>query len=617
MTEIVYCGDTLCKLMYAMIRRQYLYGVSVFSCVLFMVAGCSEEVGNADQARQDHPVLSKTIEKPGPPSFANGSLGGTRVSTINDDPKTFNTMTARDGDSRAIVDSLFNEALADYDPYTKEFIPNIANFEIVVDEAQGTLRVIYTLRDDLYWTYSDSDKKITVSADDVVFWYDEVDGDQTLQQPGYASQFVQMPDGSERRITIEKLSTYSFAFDFPRIVANPILSSNMSFGPLFIYKTAKDEGGAAAMLDVLSVDTDVLQIPSLGPYHIVEYTPGVRVVMRRNPNYWKKDDAGTSLPYTEEVIVRIVPDQNTEYLVFRNGETDSYSARPEDLIPLLEIENRDFDIYDGGPALSSGFFTFNQNPNTVDPVKLAWFTNRKFRQAMSSALNRERISRDVYRGLARPAEYFFAVANPMFDPDIKLAYTYNLDRALSLLEEMGMEKGADGLLYDNDGNQVGFDIMHGVESDTATKIVAIFVEDLRSLGISVEQKPIDFQNLVGRLTNTYEWDAVSVSLGANYWPSSGSNVWQSSGNFHLWYPLQESPATPWEARLDELYNEGRFTIDRVKAKAIYDEYQRIVLEELPLFYTVYPNSFLAIRSRWQNVFFDALAAFESTRLYLE
>ncbi len=585
--------------------------------IFFIGAGQSEEIESADQVQEDHPVLSQTITKMGPPAFADGTIGGIRVSTLNDDPKTFNTMTARDADSRAIIDALQNEPLADYDPYKKEFIPNIARFEIEVNEAQDTLRVVYTLRDDLYWTYPESDEKIHVTADEVVFWYNEVDGDQTLQQPGYASQFVQMPDGSTERITIEKIDRYSFAFDFPRIVANPILSSNMSFGPMFIYKETKDAEGAAAMLDVLSADTDVLRIPSIGPYHIVEYTPGVRVVLRRNKQYWKKDDAGVSLPYTEEVIVRIVPDQNTEYLVFRNGETDSYSPRPEDLIPLLEIENRDFDIYNGGPALSSGFFTFNQNPATVDPVKLAWFSNKKFRQAMSSVLNRERIARDVYRGLASPAKYFFATANPMFDPAIQLEYTYDPDRALSLLAEIGMEQRNDGLLYDKDGNQVGFDIMHGVESDIGTKVVAIFVEDLRKIGISAEQKPIDFQNLVGRLTNTYEWDAVTVSLGTNYWPSGGSNVWQSSGNFHLWHPVQSEPATEWETRIDELYNEGRFTIDRVKAKKIYDEYQRIILEELPLFYIVYPNSFFAIRSKWQNVFFDALGAFESTRIYLE
>ncbi len=597
---------------------RYVIFFGVVSLTLIALIGCIDTIDEIDQDTQDHPVLSKTIRRPGPPEFTDGTVGGFRVSVINDDPKSFNPMTARDADTAAVVTALFGESLADYDPYTREFIPNIADFEIIVDEALDKVQVVYTLRDDLYWTFVESEQRVQVTADDIVFWYDEVAGDRTLQQPGYASQFVTMPDGSEERISIEKIDRLTFAFNFPRIIANPVLSSNMArFGPAFIFKEIKENDGAAAMLDALSVETDVVDIPSMGPYHIGEYTPGVRVVLKRNENYWKKDDQGTGLPYSEELIIRIVPDNNTEYLVFRNGETDSYSPRPEDLIPLLEIENRDFDVYDGGASLTSSFFVLNQNPNTVDPVKFAWFSNKKFRQAMSSALHRERVARDVYRGLAVPADYFFISANPMFNPEIKLQYTYDLEQAMSLLEDMGMEKREDDLLYDKDGNHVTFDIAHGVENDVGTKIVAIFVEELRKLGITAVQKPIDFQNLVGRLTNTYDWDMVTVTLGANYWPSGGSNVWQSSGNFHLWYPLQESPATDWERRIDELYNEGRFTIDRERAKDIYDEYQRIILEELPLFYIVYPNSFLAIRSKWGNVYFDALGAYRPSRLYLE
>jgi peptide/nickel transport system substrate-binding protein len=110
---------------------------------------------------------------------------------------------------------------------------------------------------------------------------------------------------------------------------------------------------------------------------------------------------------------------------------------------------------------------------------------------------------------------------------------------------------------------------------------------------------------------------VSVALGANYWPSGGSNVWQSSGNFHIWHPLQEEPATEWEARVDELYNEGRFTLGEAERKEIYDEYQQIILEQLPLMYTVHPFSFLGIRNKWGNVYYDTLNGLETQRVFLK
>ena len=63
-------------------------------------------------------------------------------------------------------------------------------------------------------------------------------------------------------------------------------------------------------------------------------------------------------------------------------------------------------------------------------------------------------------------------------------------------------------------------------------------------------------------------------------------------------------------------NEGRFTIDKEKAKAIYDEYQQLLLDQVPMTYIVYPLSFLAVRDKWANVFYDTLGGLDSNYLYL-
>lgn len=584
--------------------------------------GGAEEVTVEEAAAQRessrNELLEQTVSRPGPPEYRTGQVGGEYVSTITSDPKTFNDLTARDQDTRTIVDTLTG-FLADYDPYEREFQPNLASFEVEVDEAAGTLRVIYTLRDDLFWTTpgSEPDSWVPLTTDDVVFWYDEIEGDRELQLPGYPGQFVEMPDGSRARTTIEKIDERRFAFNFPRIVSNPILQSNMAVWPRHIFEPAKREGGVEGVLNVLSVDTDVTTIPSVGPYHIVEYSPGVRVVLQRNPNYWKTDDAGTSLPYFERVIYQIVPDDNTEYLLFREGTKDAYSVRPENLEELLSAENPDYTVYNGGESLGSAFFVFNQNPANLDPVKLGWFTQTAFRQAMSSLLNRPRIAQQVYRGLAAPAHYFAARANMFFDPDIRLEYTYDPERAVELLASIGIEPGDDGLMYDAEGNHIEFDINLGAENQVGIDVATVFADELSEVGITANVRPIDFQNLVERLTSTYDWEVATVALGANYWPSGGSNVWQSSGNFHIWHPLQEEPATEWEAEVDRLYNEIRFTIDEDRGRELYGEMQRILLTELPLFYIVHPFSFLAIRDKWQNVYYDTLGGLDSNYLFLE
>ena len=573
-----------------------------------------EAMSEREKARAE--ILAKTVERPGGQEWELGTVGGAWTISILNDPKTFNTMSARDGDTHDVVEVLF-DYLADYDPYTREFLPNLASFEVEVDEEADSLTVIYTLRDDLYWTtLADPDARVQVTADDIVFWYDEIEGDAELQQPGYAGQFIEMPDGSEARITVEKLDELTVAFHYPRIVANPILSTNMDFGPRYVYEPAKRDGGAEGVLNLFSVDTDPKTIPSIGEYYLSEYEPGVRVVAERNPNYWKKDAAGVTLPYIERLIFQIVPDRNTELLVFKEGKLDTYYLRPEDLDELLSVEDPDFTVYNGGPNLGSAFIAFNQNPDTMDPLVYSWFSQTRFRQAMSSVLNRDRIASQVYRGLAEPALHFFARANPYFDESIRQEFDYDPDRARDLLAEIGIRPNADGLMEDADGNHIEFDIHVGAENNVGVDIMNIFSDELKAIGITGNVRPIDFQKLVQMLISTYDWHVATASLGSNYWPSGGSNVWQSKGNFHLWHPLQEEPYTEWEARVDYLYNEGRFTIDKEEAKAIYDEYQRLLLDQVPKMYIVYPLAFRAVRDNWRNVFYDTLNGLDRTYLYL-
>ncbi len=593
------------------------------SFALVSCGGKGEEVtleeAQSQRAENRSEMLSGTVERHGPPEYTLGTVGGTWVSSINNDPKTFNELNARDGDTGTVIAGL-SDALADYDPYKKEWIPNLCDFEIEADEAADSMRVIFTLRDDLYWTLpgmQTREEGVKVTSDDVIFWYDEIEGDPELQQPGYVGQFIELADGSDARVTIEKIDERRFAFVYPRIVANPLLSSNMGFGPRYLYEAAKKERGVEGVMNLFAVDSDVTQIPSLGVYHIIEYTPGVRVVLQRNPHYWKTDAAGTSLPYMEQVIMRIVPDRNTELLLFKDGTKDSYSVRPEDLDELLAAENRDYTIYDGGETFGTSWIVFNQNQANVDEVVNSWFVRTQFRQAMSSLLNRERIAQQVYRGLASPSLYFFPAINPMYNPDIELEYTFNRERALALLSEIGMKRDDTGVMRDAAGNAVEFDIIMGAESNLGIDIANVFADELNEVGITLNVRPIDFQKLVESLTATYDWEVMLFGGWAQPWPSSGSNVWQSNGNFHLWYPLQNEPVTGWEARLDYLYNEGRFTLDRDERLALYDEFQRIILTELPVLFIVHPLSFAAVRDKWQNVFYDTLGGLDSTYLYLE
>jgi len=595
-------------------------------------------------------IMEKTVSKPWQgEAFLPGKTGGTWRSLMNEDPKSFNRLIAEQDSSTAAVVGSMHDYLIEYDVAAREWIPRVAEAEIIVDYKNNTLQVVYTLRDDLYWSYyntsaaiksenvfsrffgwvsskfrgSDSaaySQRVKVTSDDVVFWYDEIEGDPEFQSSGYYGQFLTMPDGSEAHVDIQKIDDRRFAFHFPRIIAEPLLSTNMDFGPRHIYEPAKRQGGGDGVRNLFNVSVDPKTIPSMGEWFLVEYTPGQRLVYKRNPDYWRKDSAGVSIPYPVENIVRIIPDENTKLLLFKNGQTESYSLRPEDLDGLVNKGDGSYTVFNSEGALSAAFWTFNQNPVIKDKPQYEWFTKKEFRQAMSCLLNRDRINSQVYRGLAEPKLNIFPEPNPYYNPDIKLKYLYDSKRAVQLLSSIGIKQNDRGIMCDSKNRQIEFDLVIRSESTVNQDIASILMDELSKIGIKLNIRVIDFQKMVEQLFTTFEWESMLMGLsGANIFPSQGSNVWPSSANLHLWNPNQASPATDWEARIDYLYNEGKFTIDSVRAQRIWDEFQNILLEQCPMIHLMRSRGFWALNKRWDftNVYFDNINGAETSFIYLK
>lgn len=251
-------------------QKFFFLTVFIF-CVLGIFFSCTkipeltlEEIEELISSQSGN-IENKTISKPWQgESFVPGKVGGTWYTSITSDPKSFNLLIAeRDGATNGVL-SFLHDSLLDYNYATKEWKGRLAEPKIVTDSKNDKLDVYFTLRDDLYWTFYDSDEKIKVTSDDVVFWYNEIVGDPEFQSSGYNGQFISMPDGSQAHIDMEKIDDRTFVFRYPRIISEPLLHCNMDFGPRFIYEKAKKEGGVQGVKSICSIDMNPKELPSIG-----------------------------------------------------------------------------------------------------------------------------------------------------------------------------------------------------------------------------------------------------------------------------------------------------------------------------------------------------------------
>ncbi|MGF1491873.1 MAG: ABC transporter substrate-binding protein [Microcoleaceae cyanobacterium] len=511
------------------------------------------------------------------------------------------------------------DPLMQENPVTGELEPSLAERWQV---SPNGLEIVITLRKNLKWS---DGQPLTV--DDILFSYNDVYLNDQI--PSSFKDILRV--GQSREFpTVEKLDQRRVKFSVPEPFA-PFLRyvGGLPILPAHVLKETietTDKNGDLIFLSTWGTDTPPEQLIGNGAYQIQSYTPNQRVILERNPYYWRQDEAGNPQPYIEQVVWQIIESTDNQLLNFRSGSLDTLDVQPE-AFPLLkpEEERGKYTIYSPGPDAGTIFVCFNLNKGKnangkpfVDPIKSRWFNDRNFRQAVYYGINREVMKNNVYLGLGELQHASIPVQSPFYlSPEEGLkTYEYDPEKAKQLLLESGFTYGPAGRLLDADGNRVRFTLLVSAGRKVREQMATQINQDLNKLGIQVDAQYLSFNTYVKRLSQARTWDAYlgGFTGGSGVEPHGGYNIWSVDGRLHTFNQgpqpgegeIQGREVSDWEQQIDDIFVQASQEFDEAKRKQLYGEFQKIVSEEVPFLYMVNPLSFEAIRDRFENLEYTPL-----------
>lgn len=299
-----------------------------------------------------------------------------------------------------------------------------------------------------------------------------------------------------------------------------------------------------------------------GPFRLTEFLPDERVILKSNTDYFE------GRPKMDTIVFKIVPDSTVRLLELSQGNIHLLQNDiPPDLFPFVEKRSNLKIIKKEGTTYSYLGF------NLEDPI----LKDRRVREAIAHAIDRERIIKHLLRGLASPASGVLSPYNWAYEADVKV-FDYNKGKALQLLDEAGFRDP------DGNGPEMRFELTFKTSTDQLRRRIAETIQQqLREVGIGV-------------CIRSHEWGTFYSDI--------------KSGNFQLYtlswvgitdpdvlyYMFHSSSVPPRGAnrgryvnkRMDRLIEEGRVTTDTSRRKKIYSEIQKILAKDIPyvsLWYT--------------------------------
>ena len=318
-----------------------------------------------------------------------------------------------------------------------------------------------------------------------------------------------------------------------------------------------------------------------GPFKLKSWEPGSRIVLEANERYFK------GRPYLDEVIYRIIPDTTTMFLEARAGRLDFVGLSPQQYLRQTGGEwwEKHWNKY---KYLASGYTFLGLNQ------KSPFFQDRRVRQALSCAVDRQGIIKGALLGMGEAAFGPYKPGTWVYNTSLK-PYDYDPEKARRLLAEAGWLPGKDGVL-EKDGLRFEFTILVNQGNNERIKVAVILQQMFRAVGVKVSIRTVEWAAFLKEFVDTRKFDALILAWNILDDPDI-FDVWHSSAaagnglNF-VGFCNEE---------VDRLLERGRASADRAERKRLYDRFQQILHEEQPYLFLYVPYSLPMVQSRFRGI----------------
>jgi len=481
--------------------------------------------------------------------------GGTLVIGVSSDASILVPMLASDAMSQD-VSSLIFLGILKLNPKLKLIGELAKSYKVSKDQK----KITFYLRKGVKW----QDGK-PVTARDVEF------GFKLITNPKIPSPFAS--DFKEVK-SFRVINPYEFVVEYRRPFAPSLLSwGNMVVLPRHILK-GKGYFYLARVFGRHPVGN--------GPFVLKKWIPQTEIVLKANPLYYK------GRPYIDEVIYKVIPDPTTRFLELKTGEIDWTSLTPLQYLqlkrnPALLKKIRVYKF----PSFSFTYLGYNLR----DPL----FKSRLVRLALCHAINKEEVVKGALLGEGYPAYGPYPKGVWYYNPAIEKTCKYDPEEAKRLLKKAGFKLGKDGV-WEKNGRKFEFTVL--VNQGNLSRLLAaqIIQQELKKIGIKMHIRVVEWTTLINQFVLKRHFEAVILG-------------WALSPDPDLYEIFHCSQTKPpglnfvgyCNKKVDELLEEGRYTLSQEKRKKIYYELQKILAKDQPYTFLYVPFDLEAVSKRIRGI----------------